>query len=84
MSEGNQALRSVGGRAAWDWGERELPRFILGGGTLHALRRRLRIPRDARALALLDAAFDAGCTAIDTAAVYGHGDGEVLQDATAH
>jgi aryl-alcohol dehydrogenase-like predicted oxidoreductase len=53
-----------------------LPRIIMGGGTLHALMRRWSLPRDRRALAVLDAAFEAGCTAFDTARVYGNGLGE--------
>jgi aryl-alcohol dehydrogenase-like predicted oxidoreductase len=50
----------------------------MGGGTLHAFWRRFRPAAQRAAFPLLDTALEAGCTAFDTAAVYGGGLGEVI------
>ncbi len=55
-----------------------LPRFILGSGSLPALVRRWPPTRERAAFALLDAALEAGCNAVDTALVYGNGHSERL------
>jgi aryl-alcohol dehydrogenase-like predicted oxidoreductase len=55
-----------------------LPRIVLGTGHFHRLYRRWRFPREAQVEALLDAAFEAGCSAFDTARVYGDGLSERL------
>lgn len=55
-----------------------LPPIVLGTGHIHGLYRRWRLPREAQVEALLDAAFQQGCNAFDTARVYGDGLGERL------
>lgn len=50
-----------------------LPPIVLGTGHLPGLHSRWRLPRDARANAVLDAALEAGCNAFDTARAYGDG-----------
>lgn len=50
-----------------------LPPIVLGTGHFYRLHKRWRFPRTSAADALLDAAFDVGCNAFDTARVYGEG-----------
>lgn len=52
--------------------------IAFGTGNIHGLYRRLRIPRGAQVEAVLDAAFENGCNAFDTARVYGGGLSERL------
>lgn len=51
----------------------DLPPIVLGTGHFYRLYKRWSFPREAQATALLDAAFEAGCNAFDTARVYGNG-----------
>lgn len=55
-----------------------LPPIVLGTSHFRNLYRRWSFPREAEATALLDAAFEAGCNAFDTARVHGDGLSERL------